>query len=42
MDKYIYRNLREYGNCLIGYRIIKQYGEKAILDHLQEQGFKSE
>lgn len=42
LDEYVYRNLNTFGNCVIGHRHIRRFGEKKIIDHLREEGFNVE
>ena len=37
LDEYVYRNLKKYGNCVIGIQDLKKYGKKKILEKLKEQ-----
>ena len=39
VPKWVIRNLRVYGNCSCGYDLIKKYGEKRLLQKLNEFGF---
>lgn len=39
LDKYVYRNLERYGNCVIGLQDLKKYGKKKILNDLLQHGF---
>ncbi len=40
LDKYVYKNLNKYGNCVITMDDIKKYGKKKIINDLLKHGFK--
>ena len=42
IDKYIYRNLKRYGNCYINEKTYRKIGEKRLLDMLKRKGFPCE
>ena len=39
LDRYVYRTLEKYGNCVIAIEDIKRYGKKKILKDLLEHGY---
>lgn len=39
LKAYVYRNLKEYGNCVIGYPTVRKYGQEAIVTYLKQQGY---
>lgn len=41
MSDYVYRNLFDYGNCLISERIVETFGEEMILSDLLENGIRA-
>lgn len=42
LDKYVYKTLKKYGNCVININDLKRYGKKKILKDLKEHGFNCE
>lgn len=39
LDRYIYRNLDRYGNCLISNHLYKKLGKTKILEILKQNGY---
>lgn len=40
LEKYVYRNLERYGNCLLDKTVVETYGKKIIQNDLMKHGFK--
>ena len=42
MEDWVYRNLKNYGNCFLDEKTYKKVGKKAILVDLKKHGFDCE
>ncbi|MDF9825196.1 hypothetical protein M2475_001630 [Breznakia sp. PF5-3] len=40
LQPYVYRNLKQFGNCVVDYKVVHQYGKQRIIDYLVKEGFE--